>query len=232
MGLRRDADKTYRSTKEFSLIMIEIIPAINADNFEEIKRKIKLAEPHTDWIHIDVADGTFTKNTLWHNAADLALLDTKLNIGVHLMINNVERRIDDWLVSGVKRIIFHIEGSKDPDFVINRCKEAGVETDISIGPEESVIKAMKYKNNVDAFQILGVHPGLAGQKIESNVYDRIKEVRSFCSSCIIEVDGGMNKETISQAVEAGANRIVAASAVFNDRDIGENIEELKKSCRI
>ena len=207
--------------------MIEIIPAINADNFEEIKRKIKLIEPHTDWVHIDVADGTFTKNTIWHNATDLALLDTKLNIGVHLMINNVERRIDDWLVSGIKRITFHIEGSKDPGFVINRCKEAGIDAAISIGPDESIIKAMEYKNKVNVFQILGVRPGLPGQKLEKNTFDRIREVRNFCGSCIIEVDGGMNKETIPRAVEAGANRMAAASAIFNGEDVGKNIKELK-----
>ena len=212
--------------------MIEIIPAINADNFEEIKRKIKLIEPHTDWVHIDVADGTFTKNTLWHNPADLALLENNLNLEVHLMINDVERRTDDWLVFGVKRIIFHIGGCKDPDFVIKKCKEAGIDAAISIGPDESIIKAMEYKNKVNVFQILGVRPGLPGQKVEENTFDRIREMRNFCGSCIIEVDGGMNAKTIPQAVKAGANRIVAASAVLNDGDVGENIEELKKLCRI
>ena len=216
------------------MIMIEIIPAINADSFEEVEKRIKLVESHTDWVHIDVADGTFTKNTLWHNAADLNLLNTKLNIEIHLMINDVERRIDDWLISGagVRRIIFHIGGCKDSDFVIKRCEKAGIDAAISIALEESVVKAMKYKDNVNLFQILGVRPGLPGQKIIAGAYERIKEVRNFCGSCIIEIDGGMNKETIPLAIKAGANRIVAASAIFNDKDTGENIKELKSLCRI
>ncbi|MFQ5584776.1 MAG: hypothetical protein ACE5GL_10110 [Calditrichia bacterium] len=151
---------------------------------------------------------------------------------MHLMINDVERRIDDWLVSGVKRVFFHVNGSKDPDFVIKKCKEANVDPAISIGPDESIIKAMGYKDDVKMFQILGVRPGLAGQKIQADTYERIKEVRNFCGSCIIEVDGGMNKETIPQAIEAGANRIVAASAIFNDKDAGKNIEELRSLCHI
>lgn len=207
--------------------MIEIIPAINAQTFEEVAQKIKLIEPHASWIHLDAADGTFTKNTIWHNPADLALLETSLNLEVHLMINNIERRIDDWIVSGVKRIIFHVGGCKDPDFVIKKCKEAKIDAAISIGPDESIIKAMEHKNKVDMFQILGVRPGLTGQKAENDTFDRIKEVRNFCSFCIIEVDGGMNKETIPRAVEAGADIIVAASAIFNGEDIGKSIEELK-----
>lgn len=229
MGLLRHADKTHRSVEKFSLIMIEIIPAINADNFEEIKKKIKLVESCADWAHIDVADGTFTKNTLWHNASDLASLDTKLNIEVHLMINNPERRIDDWLISGVKRVFFHIKGCKDPGFVINRCKEAGVEAAIAVGPDESVVKAMAHKDEVKMFLILGVHPGLAGQKMNPDTYGKIKEVRSFCGSCIIGVDGGMNRETMPRAAEAGADRIISASAVFESgKSPEEAIGELKK----
>ena len=211
---------------------VEIIPAINAKIFEEVAQKVKLIEPYTSWIHLDVADGTFTKNTLWHNPADLASLETNLNLEVHLMINDVERRIDDWLVFGVKRIIFHIRGSKDPDFVIKKCKEEGVSAGISISPDESLAKAAVYKDRVDFFQILSVKPGLTGQKTDENAFDRVREVRKFCPLCIIEIDGGMNKETIPRAVEAGANKIVAASAIFNDKDVGENIKELKSLCRI
>lgn len=207
-----------------------IIPAINAETSEELARKIALVEPYVDLAHLDVADGTFAKNTLWHNAADLAKVETKLSFEVHLMINNPERRIDEWLLPPVKKIIFHLSASKDPDFVINRCKEYGKEVGISVGPDEPMAKALAYKNKVDFFQILGVHPGLPGQKTLEETFDRIKEVRKFCPSCIIEADGGMNKETIPRAVEAGANVIVAASAIFNsNKSVGEAMEELKNA---
>ncbi|RJQ32964.1 hypothetical protein C4572_00220 [Candidatus Parcubacteria bacterium] len=208
---------------------MKLFPAINANTLEELARKIALVEPYVDLVHLDVADGTFTKNTLWHNAADLAKIETSLNFEVHLMISNPERRIGEWLLPSVKKIIFHVSASKDPDFAIERCKEYGKEIGISVSPDESLAKALAYKDKVDFFQILGVHPGLPGQKTFEETFDRIKEVRNFCPSCIIEVDGGMNKETIPKAIAAGADIIVAASAIFESgKDVGESIEELKE----
>lgn len=204
-----------------------LIPAINADSFEEVQKKIKLIESYVSWAHLDIADGTFTKNTLWHNLVEFAMIETELNIGVHLMVDRVEEKIDHWLNPSVKRIIFHIGGSKDPGFVIDRCRQNKTEVGISISPDESVAQALAYKGKVDFFQILGVMPGLPGQKTNENTFDRIKEVRKFCPLCIIEVDGGMNLETIPKAISAGANRIVAASAIFDSgKSINESIKEL------
>jgi len=145
-----------------------------------------------------------------------------------LMIDKVEEKIDHWLNPSVKRIIFHIGGSRDPGFVIDRCHKNKTEIGIAISPDESIAQALAYKSNVDFFQILGVKPGLPGQKMDENTFERIREVRKFCPSCIIEVDGGMNLETIPKAVSAGANIIVAASAIFDsNKNIKEAIEELK-----
>ena len=205
-----------------------IIPAINADSFEEVQKKIKLIEPYFSWVHLDIADGTFTKNTLWHNLVEFAMIETELNLEVHLMIDKVEEKIDHWFNPSVKRIIFHLGGSRDPGFVIERCHKNKTEAGIAISPDESIAQALAYKNKVDLFQILGVRPGLPGQKMDENTLERIKEVRKFCPSCIIEVDGGMNLETIPKAISAGANRIVSASAIFDSgKNVGEAIEELK-----
>lgn len=211
-----------------------VIPVINADNFEELKEKIKLVEQYVDSIHVDVADGSFTKNTIWHNPKDLIGFETRLNIEVHLMLNDIDSKISEWLLpntcpakGAVSRIVFHLSASRDTDFVISEIKKAGKEAGISISPDESVENALKYKNKVNFYQILGVYPGLAGQKTLESTFGRIKEVRDVCPSCIIEVDGGMNKETAKRAVEAGADIIVAASAIFNGGGIRENIENLK-----
>ena len=92
-----------------SIRSMEIIPAINADNFEEIKEKISLLESLKSstpkWVHLDVADGTWTKNTIWHNPEDLVGFNTFLNIEVHLMILKPEERIEKWLLKNIKRII-------------------------------------------------------------------------------------------------------------------------------
>ena len=207
--------------------MADIIPAINADNFEEIKEKIKMVEPYVQWLHLDVADGTFAKNTIWHNAGDLRGLDTPLLIEVHLMINDVERRVSDWFLPNIKRIIFHLEAAKDVDFVIAKCREAGKEVGLAINPETSWTRLFPYFGKANMFQILGVRPGLAGQKINEEVLHKIEEVRKNCPSCIIEADGGVNAENAKKITLAGANLLAAASAIFNADDIGQAIENLK-----
>ena len=199
-----------------------IIPAINAQTFDEVQNKIKLIEPYVSWVHLDIADGTFTKNTLWHNLLEFSMLETELNIELHFMMDRIEERIDHWLNIMVKKVIFHIDASKDPGFVIDRCHKNKTEVGIAISSDESIAKAMAFKDKIDFFQILGVKPGLPGQKMDENTFDRIREVRKFCPSCIIEVDGGMNKETIPKAISAGANIIVSASAIF---DSGKSVEE-------
>jgi len=205
--------------------MIEIIPAINADNFEEIQRRLKLIEPYADWVQLDAADGTFTKNTIWHNSEDLAAIDTKLKIEVHLMVDAVEKRIQQWLLPNVKRIIFHLGATKDHEFVISECKKAGKEVGIAVAPSESIFKALSCNNKTDVIQILAVNPGLPGQTAQKDAFERIKEVRNFCKSCRIEVDGGMNKETAKKAVAAGADIIVSASEIFKDDNVEKNIKD-------
>ncbi len=208
---------------------IEIIPAINANDFEEIRRRVKLVEPFVEWVQIDAADGTFTKNTIWHNPEDLAFLETPLKIELHLMLDKMEKRIEDWLLPNVHRIVFHINAANDPDFVIEKCHEAGKEAGIAVGPNESLVKALEHKEKADMFQILDVYPGLSGAEIVKNAFERIGELREFCENCIIEVDGGMNKETAPKAVEAGANIIAVASAIFNAENIGEAIKNLQEA---
>jgi ribulose-phosphate 3-epimerase len=216
--------------------MVEIIPAINADSFEEAQQKIKLVEPFfssdgTGWVQIDMADGTYTKNTIWHNPQELASIETPLNIEVHLMILDMERRVEDWLLPNVKRIIFHIETVYDSTFVINRCKDASKEVGLAVSPGIPWTRVAPFKDKADIFQILGVYPGLAGQKTIEETYDKIKDLKKFCKSCIIEVDGGMNKETARKAVDAGADKIVAANAIYKDDNIEKNIKELYESLK-
>ncbi|MBI5045482.1 MAG: hypothetical protein HZC14_00495 [Candidatus Niyogibacteria bacterium] len=209
--------------------MIEIIPAINTESFEEIKQKIKMVEPYAKWAHLDAADGTFTKNTIWHNPADLAGLETPLLLEAHLMIDRIERQIDHWLLPNLRRIIFHIEAAADPNFVIEKCREAGKEVGIAINPETPWTQPYPYLEKINLVQILGVHPGLAGQKFDTEVLHKIKAVRKECPGCIIEADGGMNEVTARQAVTAGADIITAASAIYGKTDIGQAINDLKNA---
>lgn len=217
--------------------MIQVIPAINEKDFSEIEKKLKLIEPYTNWAQLDVADSTFTQNTIWHNPEDLRDLQTNLNIEVHLMINDIENRVEEWLVPQVKRIIFHIETAKNSDLVIEKIKKAGKEPGIAVGPDGKWTDLAHYKGKVNFFQILGVRPGLPGQQIDENVYENIKQLKKFCESsltdrqaCIIEVDGGVNVDNAKRLIEAGADILCAASSIFKG-NIKNNIKALKNVFR-
>jgi ribulose-phosphate 3-epimerase len=207
---------------------MQVIPSINVQNFEELKKRVKLVEPFVSWVHFDVSDGTFAPNTSWHNPADLNALDTKLNIEVHLMVGDLEKKIGDWLIPKIKRIFFHLSAAQNPDALIQRIGVAGIEPGIVISPEESPEGALEFKEKVKIFQILAVHPGPAGQKAEEEAFTRIRIMKKNYPQCIIEADGGMNKENALKAKVAGADIIVSATAIFSAPEgIKKAIEELE-----
>ena len=131
------------------------------------------------------------------------------------MISDIEERIENWLIAPVNRIIFHLETSKDPDFVIEKCKKARKRLALPLARIRRGRNLCLILKKVDLIQILGVYPGLAGQKFQEECFDKIMHLRKECPKCIIEVDGGMDKETAKKAIDAGANIIVAASAIFD-----------------
>ena len=206
---------------------IEVIPAINAESFEEVKNKIKLVEPYTKWVHLDVADGTFTPNTLWHEPSDLLDLETDAFIEVHLMMADMDGRFSNWILPNVKRIIFHAEAAHDPEFVIGKIKESGKEAGIAILPQTRAEKGLLYCHKADLVQTLAVFPGKAGQEFHPEIVEKIKHIREKSKDCIIEVDGGINLETGKECVRSGANILVSANYIFNSSSIEEAINNLK-----
>jgi len=143
--------------------MIEIIPAIIPKFFQEIEEKIKLVEPYVDWVQLDVMDGKFVNNSTWNNPNDLKSLNTNLNLEVHLMINNPEEAIDDWIESGVKRIIIHYESTDKHKEIIEKVKRAGLEIGLAINPETSIEVIDEFYKDIDLVLIMSVNPGFGNQ---------------------------------------------------------------------
>lgn len=231
--------------------MVEVIPAINVPTFQEVKERIKKVEPYVTWCHLDVTDGIFSKHLTWHNPHDLPMLDTTLNLEVHLMVQEPERIVDQWLarpvrsktpkasadllsanrtsngVKPVQRIIVHCEAVSDLDLIIKKCREAGVEIGLAINPETFWGKLQPWFEKVDMIQILTVHPGPSGQIPDwLNMLEKIIHIRTSCPKCIIEVDGGINPKTAEQASHAGANLLVAGAFIFNHENPEIAIQEL------
>lgn len=206
--------------------MLEVIPVIDVDSFEEVERRLKLIEPYVEWVQLDINDGTFTKVTGWHEPEDLLQLQTSLKIEVHLMIDRVEDRVEEWLIATVKRIIFHLEASRDPSFVIKKCREAGKEVGLAIGPDTSWSQLVPFCGQVDLFQLLAVNPGPSFQKFSENTLDKIANLRLNCPNAIIEVDGGINKEVAMAVKKAGADIINSSSYIFQSKNIKKAIKDL------
>lgn len=207
--------------------MCTIIPSINVLTFREVQERIKKIEPYVSWCHFDVTDGIFSTHPTWRNPADLSLLRTTLNVEVHLMVEEPEKIIDKWLVKPITRVIIHLEASKDIDGIIEKCRETGIACGIAIRPDTSWNMLIPWLGKADLIQILAVHPGPSGQKMNPEIFDKIRHVREACSSCIIEMDGGINPETAVLARSAGANLMVSAGYIFSQSDIGKAIEELR-----
>lgn len=208
--------------------MTEIIPSINAPTFAEVQERIAKVESYVSWCHLDVTDGVFSKHETWRDPRDLALLKTKLKAEAHLMIEKPEEVIDRWLVEPIRRVIVHLEATRDPELIIKKCRDAGREVAFAIKPDTSWEALKPWFEKVDMVCVLRVPPGASGQEMRSEMLGEISHVRAACPSCTIEVDGGVNSETASRARDAGANLLVAGAAIFGSSDIRAAITRFKK----
>ena len=206
---------------------IEIIPAINADNFAEVKRQLELVRPHASLAHIDIADGTFTPNALWHDPKDLLGFEASVKLELHLMLSDIDTRIDDWVLPNVSRIVFHLEAAHDPQFVLSRIKSAGLEAGLGVCIGTPWEKTKPFWGASDTILFLAVNPGKAGQVMDSGTVEKTSGLHGACPKCRIAVDGGVNKDNAKNLKEAGASILTAASAIFGADDIKKAIDELK-----
>lgn len=206
--------------------MIQIIPAINVETWNEVVQKIRLVEPFSEWVHIDVADGSFAPNTLWHNPLDLTHFETKAKIELHLMVDRPEEHIEAWLTKPVDRVIVHFETAHDMDHIIREGQKDKIEIGLSVAPHTSWTHLKPYLGSVDVFQILAVDPGEAGQEFDHPSLIKIKHLRAFAPQAIIEVDGGITPEIGDECIRAGANILVSASYIFKHPSPKMAIKEL------
>lgn len=209
--------------------MTEIIPSINVPTFEEVQERVAKVESYVSWCHLDVTDGVFSKHLTWRDPGDLVRIETELNVEVHLMVEKPEQVIGQWLIKPIKRVIVHLEAARDPDLLIKKCCDAGIQIGFAIKPDTSVSLLDLWLEKIDVVLLLRVQPGASGQGMQSEMLGEIAHVRKVCPGCIIEVDGGVTVDNAKRATDAGVNLLVVGGAIFNEPDIGEAIETLKKT---
>ena len=208
--------------------MIKISPSILSADFANLGSAVKdLEQAGADYIHVDVMDGSFVPQITF-GAKMVASLKgcTNLPLDVHLMIQNPHKHIADFAKAGADIITFHSEAAEDVHAVIDMIKAHGKKVGISIKPGTPVSNIEKYLDILDMVLIMTVEPGYGGQEMIETTLDKVSQLREMRPKLDIEVDGGINGETIHKVLDAGANVIVAGSYVFGG-DIGKRIESLR-----
>ena len=212
--------------------MVKISPSILSADFSKLGEEIiALDKAGADLIHIDVMDGNFVPN-ISIGLPVIKAIRNKTNkvFDVHLMIENPSRYIDDFIEAGADIVTIHYEAEKHIDRAIEYIRSKGVKAGVSLNPGTPTFVLKDIINKLDLVLIMSVNPGFGGQKFIPYAIDKIKEVKEMAKDnkdLLIEVDGGVDVTNAEAIKEAGANVLVAGSAVFKGGKLEENIKAIR-----
>ena len=217
---------------------IKISPSILSADFTRLAEQVREAEKAgVDYIHVDVMDGHFVPNITIGPLIVKALRPvTKLPLDVHLMIDNPELYIEDFSKAGADIITVHQEATQHLHSIIQQIHDLGIRAGVSINPSTSVGTLDEIICEVDLVLVMSVNPGFGGQSYIHSCTSKISKVREMLDNCgssaDLEVDGGVNLDTVEEVLSAGANAFVAGSAIFNDKSsIAENVSALREKIK-
>lgn len=218
--------------------MVDISTSLLSVKKEKIIDTVyKLEDANTNYFHIDVMDGEFVEN----DTHDIMLeyceyLDniTKIPLDIHLMVKDVKNFVDSYLIFNPNIITFHYEACKNKEEVmnlINYIKEKGRRVGISVKPETDVKEILEFLPYVHVVLVMTVEPGKGGQELISSTIEKIKELNFYREEhnldYEIEADGGIKVENSDKIIDAGADILVAGTAIINSKDYAETIKKLK-----
>jgi ribulose-phosphate 3-epimerase len=216
-------------------MMIKIAPSILSADFAKLGDEIKEVDiGGADYIHVDVMDGHFVPNiTIGPLIVEAIRPITSLPLDVHLMINNPDHYIPQFVKAGADIISVHAEACPHLHRTIHMIKDSGVKAGVVLNPATPVSHIETILADVDLVLLMTVNPGFGGQSFIHSVLPKIKQIRQWVDdngqNTDIEVDGGVNEKTASLCIEAGANVLVAGSAVYGQSNRKEAIERIRAS---
>ena len=202
---------------------IEIIPAILVNDREDLIRRINLVKPYVKTVQIDVMDGKFVPNT---TIFDFSNLPFGIKYEFHWMVENPIDYIKK--VSGPHIHIVHIEAINNSKEIDKINKFVGGKLGLAFNPGTKLDQVLPYLGKVSLFLAMTVNPGFSNQSYIPDVERKIRALRKLAPDVDIEVDGGINQQTIERAAESGANKFGAASAIFAQSNVKKAIDDLKK----
>lgn len=213
--------------------MVKIAPSILSADFARLADDIaKVEAAGADWIHVDVMDGHFVPNlTLGAPVVAAIRKVTKLPLDVHLMVTNPAELVDSFVAAGADWLTVHVEAESHLHRLVHRIREQGVKTGVALNPATPLGVLEEILPDTDLILLMSVNPGFGGQKFIPSVVDKVRRMKQLIQSraltAAIEVDGGINIDTASQVIAAGAEILVAGSAVFGNSDLRAAMENLR-----
>ncbi len=213
---------------------IEIAPSILAANFAKLGEEVRIVEEAgAEIIHVDIMDGHFVPNISLGIPVVASLRKaTRLTLDVHLMIEQPELYIEDFIRAGGNRILVHQEATVHLDRALAMIRELGAEAGAAINPATPVGMLSEVLDKVDTVLVMTVNPGFGGQKFIPNTYEKIRQLNQirarYNASFRIEVDGGVDAGNMAELAQAGANTFVAGTSIFHTADPAAATRQLKK----
>ncbi|WP_447963925.1 ribulose-phosphate 3-epimerase [Nitrospira sp. Ecomares 2.1] len=214
-----------------------ISPSILSADFARLAEAVQMVEAAgADWIHVDVMDGHFVPNlTVGPPMVEALRKVTSLPLDVHLMMTNPDAFISEFVDAGADLLTVHVEACPHLHRTVQSIKERQVKAGVSLNPATSVTAIEEILGDVDLILVMSVNPGFGGQQFISSSLEKIRRIRTMMtnshSSAHLEVDGGVNLTNVASVIHAGANVLVAGSAIFGSKNIPETIRQMRTAAQ-
>ena len=215
--------------------MIKVSPSVLSADFSRLGQEVlDIEKAGADMVHLDVMDGAFVTNLSFGMPIIQSLRKcSDITFDVHLMIDKPERYVERFISAGADIVTFHLEATDKADEILNTIKEKGKLAAISVKPKTPIEAVYPYLDKCDMVLVMTVEPGYGGQALIPETLDKVRTLKEYVKNkninIDIQVDGGITVDNAKDAVEAGANILVAGSAVFGAADRRLAIEKMKQN---